>query len=101
MEGSEDAARTIVAFCRFAREQGFAGGVQVPLRVLRAATCLGMANRETLRSGLRAVMCSSKDEWDSFDEIFETFWAQAESKPSQRVSRRKKGRTIEHIDQNK
>ena len=97
---SDDAARTIVAFCRYARGQGLAGGVQVTLGVLRAALCLGVANPEILRSGLRAVMCSSKDEWDLFDEIFETFWDAAESKRSPRVSLRRQSRTIDHSDRN-
>ena len=100
MELSKDAATTIVAFCRFAREQGLSGGVHVTLGVLRAATCLGLANREILRSGLRAVLCSSKEEWDLFDELFETFWDEAESKGSQPVSRRQESRMIEHSNRN-
>jgi len=99
-EGSDDAARTIVAFCRYAREQGLAGGVQVTLGGLRAALCLGMANRETLRSGLRAVICSSKDEWELFDQIFETFWDPVESKHSQRVPRRQQRRGVDDSDRN-
>jgi len=100
-EGSDDAAGTIVAFCRYAREQGLAGGVQVTLAVLRAAVCLGMADRETLRFGLRAVMCSTKDEWGLFGEIFETFWDPVESKRSQRVLRRKQSRAIDDSDPNR
>jgi len=100
MEGSDDAPRTMVAFCRYARERGLTGGVQVTLGVLRATTCLGMAERETLRSGLRSVMCSSKDEWDLFDEIFETFWHPAESRLSRR-SRRQESRAMDHSDRNR
>ena len=101
-EGSGDAARTMVAFCRYARAQGLAGGVQVTLGMLGAALCLGLANRETLRFGLRAAMCSSKDEWDSFDEIFETFFGDpVEAKHSQRLSRRQQRRTIDDSDRNR
>lgn len=69
------AAQPIVRFCRFARQQGLSGGVQKTLGALRAMACLGMASREDLKSGLRSVLCSSKDEWDRFEEVFEAFWS--------------------------
>ena len=74
---SKDIAKTIVEFCRFARQQGLSGGVQETLAALQAAVFLGGGKREDLKSGLRAVLCSSKEDWNLFDEIFETFWDEA------------------------
>ncbi len=61
-------------FCRFARENGLPGGVKETLDCLKAAAAVGLADRETLKLALRAVLCSSKDDWDLFDELFERFW---------------------------
>ncbi len=65
----------IVEFCRFARESGLSGGVKETLDCLKAARAVGLADRETLKLALRAVLCSSKDDWDLFDELFERFWS--------------------------
>ena len=66
---------SIVEFCRFAREYGLAVGVKESLDALRAASAVGIAERERLKFALRAVLCSAKDDWDAFDEIFEAFWS--------------------------
>jgi uncharacterized protein with von Willebrand factor type A (vWA) domain len=71
-------ARTIVAFCRFTRTRGLSGGVQETLAALRAAKSLGIARQEDLKAGLRSVLCSSKEEWDIFGELFEIFWNNAQ-----------------------
>ena len=73
---SKDLARTIVEFCRFAREQGVSSGVQGTLGALNAAASLDAGKPEDLKFGLRSVLCSSKEEWDLFDQIFETFWSE-------------------------
>jgi len=78
----EEGAKTIVGFCRFARQQGLSGGVQETLGALRAVASLGIGHRDDLKSGLRSVMCSCKEEWDLFDEIFDTFWSEVELKRS-------------------
>ena len=48
------------------------------LDALRAASAVGIAERENLKFALRAVLCSSKADWDFFDEIFEAFWKRIE-----------------------
>jgi uncharacterized protein with von Willebrand factor type A (vWA) domain len=82
MERSEGAARAIVEFCRFAREHGLSGGVQETLGALSAAASLGGGHREDLKSGLRSVLCSSKEEWDLFAQLFEAFWTESGPCPS-------------------
>ena len=64
----------IVDFCRFAAEHGIPAGVKETLHCLRAVDAVGIADRAKVKYALRAILCSSKDDWDAFDDIFETFW---------------------------
>ena len=64
---------SVVAFCRFARANGLAGGLHRSLAALRAVKAVGTSDRECLKFALRAALCSSKAEWDLFDELFMTF----------------------------
>jgi uncharacterized protein len=73
--GAKGVEQTIVEFCRFACENGISAGVKESLDALRAARAVGIANREDLKFALRAVLCSSKADWDLFEAIFETFWS--------------------------
>ena len=66
--------RSIIEFCRFARENGLPAGVKEGLDALRAARAVGIAERASLKFALRAVLCSSKADWDLFEDIFESFW---------------------------
>ncbi|MBZ5506276.1 MAG: VWA domain-containing protein [Acidobacteriia bacterium] len=70
---------SIIEFCRFARERGLSTGVKESLDALRAASAVGIAGRENLKFALRAVLCSSKADWELFDDVFETFWNRSES----------------------
>jgi uncharacterized protein len=81
---------TIVEFCRFARECGLAVGVKESLDSLRAASAVGIAEREGLKFALRAVLCSAKGEWDAFDEIFEAFWSGKSPRRMAEAGKRKK-----------
>jgi uncharacterized protein len=90
VEDSNDLAKRIVAFCRFARTQGLSSGIQETLTALEAAKSLGVGNREDLKAGLRSVLCSSKEEWDLFDELFDTFWSQSHALRSKLPSNRRK-----------
>ena len=71
----------VVEFCRFARANGLLAGVKETLGALEATKAVGIADRETLKTALRAVLCSSKADWDLFEEIFEAFWTSAERTP--------------------
>lgn len=73
-----DAARNIVEFCRFAREKGLSAGVQGTLGALEAAAVIGAGRGEDLKFGLRSILCSSKDDWDLFEECFQAFWRGSE-----------------------
>jgi hypothetical protein len=74
-----DLEQTVVEFCRFARVSGIASGVKESLEAVRAASVIGIADRQNLKFALRAVLCSMKADWDIFDEIFEAFWSGSSS----------------------
>ena len=67
-------AETIVEFCRFARERGLPVSVKETLGALEAVAVLGPGRSDDLRFGLRSVFCSSKEDWDLFEECFQAFW---------------------------
>jgi uncharacterized protein with von Willebrand factor type A (vWA) domain len=71
---SLQAIERIVDFCRYIRAMGFSAGVTETLDFLQAIEALATDEREILKAALRAEMCSSKEEWASFDALFENFW---------------------------
>jgi len=90
---------TIVAFCRFARRQGLSTGVQETLGALQTAAVLGRANSDELKFGLRAVLCSSKEDWDLFEWCFRTFWEESRREGSTyKPSPRDQSRSRQEID---
>ena len=74
-EQSEISAASIVEFCRFARDNGLSIGVQQTLNAVEAAKTTGVSDREELSFALRAVLTSSKEAWDRFNDLFEIFWS--------------------------
>jgi len=93
LEQPSDAARAIVEFCRLARENGLPAGVPETLVSLEAAAALGVDKEQDLKFGLRSVLCSSKDDWDLFEECFQTFWrrSEPESSANRRTRSKKEG----------
>jgi uncharacterized protein len=71
---SDRLTASIVAFCRFARANGLSAGMQQTLNAVEVAKALGDADRQVLAFGLRAVLCSSKEQWELFDQLLEAFW---------------------------
>jgi uncharacterized protein with von Willebrand factor type A (vWA) domain len=67
-------AARLVEFCRFCRSSGFSTGVKESVDALDAARVVGVSERATVKAALRAVLCSSKDEWEQFEELYEAFW---------------------------
>jgi uncharacterized protein len=76
MSDSQSLAAEIVAFCRFVRSNGVGAGAGQTLDALRAAEAVGIGDRSFLMMALRSVLCSSREEWDSFAELFDQFWNQ-------------------------
>ncbi len=78
----ESLASRIVEFCRFSRESGLSAGVKESLDALDAVRAVGVRDREILKSALRAVLCSSKDDWEQFDHLFAAYWGSAQPGPA-------------------
>lgn len=64
----------LVEFMRFMRANGYAVGVQEELDALKIARLVDVMNRQRLRWGLRALICTSNEEWARFDTLFDAFW---------------------------
>ena len=73
--------QSIVEFCRFARTNGLSTGVKETLDCLEAIQAIDIADQEIFKSSLKSILCSSKDEWDLFDNLFKAFWHGAELGP--------------------
>lgn len=82
--------QTVVEFCRFTRESGIATGIKESLEAVRAANSVGIEDRENFKFALRAVICSTKADWDIFDEVFEAFWSGPKTSPRFERSKRSK-----------
>src|SRR6476659_4324668 len=82
--------QAIVEFCRFARANGIAAGVKESLEAVRATNAVGIVDRQNLKFALRAVICSTKADWDIFDEIFDAFWTGSEASTNSLSSKRSK-----------
>lgn len=72
-------ASSIIEFCQFARKHGLPIGVPQTLAALEAASAIGLADRRALALALRAVLSSSKEEWERFGRVFELFLRASES----------------------
>src|ERR1700686_2982310 len=66
-------AAQIVNFCRFLRDNGFSAGVTETLDSLTAAP---LVPADSIQFALRTELCSSKEEWDRFEDLFEEFWGE-------------------------
>jgi uncharacterized protein with von Willebrand factor type A (vWA) domain len=88
-------AEVIVEFCRFARASGISAGVKESVAALEAARAVGVRDKHSLKAALRAVLCSSKEEWDLFDDLFWLFWRASDRDAGQRARRAQKERALE------
>jgi uncharacterized protein with von Willebrand factor type A (vWA) domain len=64
----------LVEFVRLARENGFCVGIAEEIDAQRVALFCGVTNPTRLRWGLRSLLCSSQDDWERFDELFDAYW---------------------------
>ena len=73
-EQSERLATSIVEFCCFLRTHGLSNDLSQTLTALEAAKTIGGKDRTPLAFALRSALCSTREEWDLFPQLFETFW---------------------------
>jgi len=88
-EQSERLAASIVEFCRFVRMHGLSGDLRQTLTALEAAKTIDAGNRQTFAAALQAALCSTKDEWDLFPQLFAAFWGESQSRPRSASGERK------------
>jgi len=69
-----DLPGAIVRFCRFARRNGLDAGPGETISCLRVLRSARLTDLEAVKYGLKSILCSSKEECDLFEKIFETFW---------------------------
>src|SRR5260370_16789360 len=70
--------RAVVEFCHFVRPNGIGASTNETIDCLQALRAVRSTDLDTFRFLLRAVLCSSKEEWILFDELFVAFWNEAE-----------------------
>lgn len=80
-DNPDQLAASIVAFCRFARSNGLPVGMQQTLAAFEAASLFGIADRQCFSFALRAALCSSHEEWERFDQLFDAFWTLERTQP--------------------
>ena len=76
--------KAIIEFCRFARANGVSAGTKETIDCLRAARAVADADMDTFRFALRAILCSSEEEWALFEDLFTTFWGEPDPRPETR-----------------
>src|SRR5277367_1383211 len=74
-EKPDRSVASIVEFCRVVRDSGLSIGLQQTLDAVAVAKTIEVGDREELAFALRAVLSSSKEEWDRFAELFASFWS--------------------------
>jgi uncharacterized protein with von Willebrand factor type A (vWA) domain len=89
-ENQSELAPDIVNFCRFARESGISAGVSGTLSALEAARTVADGDRESFKFALKSALCASKEDWEAFDPIFDSFWTNTQSAAASEDAPRKR-----------
>ena len=91
-EQSERLVASIVEFCRFAGAHGLSRDLRRTLTALEAAKMTGAEDRETFAFVLQAALCSSREEWDLFLQLFDEFWRKSRPSPRSASGKSKRPR---------
>jgi len=83
-EELDRSATSIIEFCQFARRHGLSAGIQKTLAAIEATKSIGDVDRRGFALALRTAVTSSKEEWDLFFQLFDSFWnaSAPKSKPT-------------------
>jgi uncharacterized protein len=74
-------AASIVEFCRFLRAREVSAHPGQTITVLEAVKTIDPANRQSFASALQAALCSTREEWERFPELFQEFWGESYPRP--------------------
>ena len=78
---SERLAASIVEFSRFLRSNGLSADTSQTITALEAAKTIDIANQRIFSFALQSTLCSTKEEWELFPELFDRFWRESQSRP--------------------
>jgi len=79
-EQSDRLAASIVEFCRFTRSRGVAAHPGQTITALEAVKTINPTDQQSLTSVLQSALCSTREEWDIFPELFDEFWGESRSR---------------------
>lgn len=71
---SREITDLIVGFCQFVRSSGLKVGIQETLDALVAARVGTITDKNTFKFALRSLLCSSKDDFERFNSLFDAYW---------------------------
>ena len=91
---------SVVQFCRFARDNGISIGVSETIDAVRAAEAVGGADIAIFQFALRAILCSSPEDWTLFDDLFTAFWHTPDGRLETRSKTPNRGLTSPPLAQN-
>lgn len=66
--------QNVVSFCSYCRKAGFRVGFQETMEAVELVNLGFIHNKNQFKFALRSVLCSSKDEFEYFDALFESYW---------------------------
>ena len=75
----------VVEFVRLARINDFQTGIGETLDAVRLAERCGVVDAQRLRWGLRALLCGNAQDWQRFDQLFDSYWRTPGKSRSSRV----------------
>ena len=67
-------SKNIVQFCRFLRQNNFAVGVDDEATALQALQHIDYSSKNIFRQALKAVLCRSHAQLETFDILFHQYW---------------------------
>ena len=83
---ADNLERAVVRFCRCARANGLGSG-RTTLECLEVLRIVQTEGAAAIEDALRAVLCSSKSDWDLFAKLFALVW-RGRRQPSHRQKSR-------------
>jgi uncharacterized protein with von Willebrand factor type A (vWA) domain len=78
---AENLTASIVEFGRFLRSHGFSADLRRTITALEAARAINVADKQSFACALQAALCSNREEWDRFSQLFVWFWGESHPPP--------------------
>jgi len=79
-------ARSVAAFVRVLRHEGYRVGTRETLAALSVIEQCDPPDVTTLRAALRSLVCRDQDEWQRFRQLFDRYWLPASTEQEETLS---------------